>query len=122
MPPRLLVVPADPVVSLDAEGIVKKAGLVAEVALRADVTRKTAENCIEATFDAIAAAMANGEECKIAGFGTFSSREYDARHGRNPRTGERIEIEARRYPAFRAARSLKDDMIEYGLGGDDDEP
>lgn len=97
-----------------------KAGLINEVCMRAEVTRRTAENCIEATFDAIAAAMADGEECKINGFGVFTSREQDARTVRNPRTGERLSIEARRYPTFRAYRSLKDGVVANGYDDEAD--
>jgi len=92
---------------------VNKTELIAQVCQRADVTRHTAENCIEATFDALAAAMAKGEDTNIRGFGIFTSRTRAPRQGRNPRTGEPIRIGERRYPVFLSCRSLKDDMDGY---------
>jgi DNA-binding protein HU-beta len=92
---------------------VNKAELIAQVCQRADVTRTTAENCIEATFDVLAAAMAMGEETNIHGFGVFTTRTRGPRNARNPRTGETIRLGERRYPVFLSCRALKDDMDGY---------
>lgn len=91
-----------------------KAELIAQVCQRADVTRATAENCIEATFDAIAAAMALGEDTSIRGFGVFTSKTKAPREARNPRTGQVIRLGERRYPVFLSAKALKDDIMSNG--------
>ncbi len=63
---------------------------------------------VDAVVDAITAALAKGEKISIAGFGNFEVRSRPARVGRNPRTGETVQIAASKAPAFKAAKSLKD--------------
>ena len=63
---------------------------------------------VDAVFDAIAKALARGEEVQVAGFGKFEVRQRAARMGRNPRTGEPVQIAASKAPAFKAAKGLKD--------------
>ena len=71
-------------------------------------TRADAERAVETMIDSIVDSLKRGQEVSIAGLGIFSSKKRDARTGRNPRTGETIEIPAMRVPKFRAAKALKD--------------
>jgi len=63
---------------------------------------------VDAVFDAISGALATGDKVSIAGFGVFEVRQRAARTGRNPRTGEPVDIKASKAPAFKAAKGLKD--------------
>lgn len=87
-----------------------KAELVSSVADRAEVTKKDAEKVITAVFDVVEEAMAKGEKVQLVGFGTFEVRDRAARTGRNPQTGEEIQIAATRVPAFRAGKALRDSI------------
>ena len=85
-----------------------KTELVAAVAESAGLTKKDAERVVNASIDAITAALAKGEKVQISGFGTFESKTREARIGRNPHTKEAIEIPATRVPAFKPSKALKD--------------
>jgi len=87
---------------------VNKTELVSAVAEKADLTKKEAERVINALFASIEEALARGEKVQLVGFGTFEVRDREARKGRNPQTGEEIEIPATRVPAFKAGKALKD--------------
>jgi DNA-binding protein HU-beta len=71
-------------------------------------TRADAERAVETMIDAIAESLKKGKEVSIAGLGIFATKTRNARTGRNPRTGETIDIPAMRVPKFRAAKALKD--------------
>ena len=86
----------------------KKTELIAAVAEKTGLTKKDAERVVNATFETITAAMAEGDKVAIAGFGNFEVKTREARVGRNPRTKETIEIPASKLPAFKAAKALKD--------------
>ncbi len=85
-----------------------RAELIVAVANDAAIDRKTAERAVTATFETIKAALIKGDKVQVLGFGTFEVRERSARKGRNPRTGEEIEIEASKLPSFKAGKSLKE--------------
>lgn len=85
-----------------------KAELIEAVVEKTSVSKKDADAVIKATFDAISEAMANGEKVSLIGFGNFEVRERNARTGKNPRTGEAIEIAACKVPSFKAGKALKD--------------
>ena len=85
-----------------------KTELVAVVAENAGLTKKDAERVINASIDAITAALIKGEKVQLSGFGTFEAKEREARIGRNPHTKEAIDIPATRVPAFKASKALKD--------------
>ncbi len=72
------------------------------------VTRADAERSVEAVINTIVDALKKGEQVSIAGLGIFEAKMRAGRTGRNPRTGEAIEIPAMRVPKFRAAKALKD--------------
>jgi DNA-binding protein HU-beta len=82
--------------------------LIAEVAKKADLSKKDAEAAVKSVFDAIADALAKGEKVQLIGFGTFDVAERAAREGRNPRTGETMKIDASKAPRFKAGKALKD--------------
>ena len=84
-----------------------KADLVMKVAGDADITKAQAARAVDATFDAIASELAARRDVSIAGFGKFSSTERSAREGRNPATGEPIQIAASTVAKFSPATGLK---------------
>ena len=85
-----------------------KSELIAAVAKEADLTKKDAEAAVNAVTGVITDALKAGDKVQIVGFGTFETRARAARTGKNPRTGETIEIEASKVPAFKAGKALKD--------------
>ena len=85
-----------------------KADLINQVAARSGLTKKDAGQAVDALFDSVTEALSNGGRVQLVGFGTFEVRERAARRGRNPQTGQEIEISARRVPAFKAGKALKD--------------
>ena len=89
-----------------------KAELISAIAEQTNFTKKDTGACVEALLDVIANALAEGDSVAITGFGKFSVSERAARTGRNPQTGEPIEIEAKRAPKFSAGKSLKDIVNE----------
>ncbi|MEE9131980.1 MAG: HU family DNA-binding protein [Gemmatimonadota bacterium] len=89
-----------------------KTELVDQLAATTSLSKADAGRTIDALFDVhkgiIATALKSGSKVQITGFGTFETRQRGARMGRNPRTGERIQIPASVSPAFRAGKGLKD--------------
>ena len=85
-----------------------KTELIAAVAEQASITKKDAEKALSAVISSITNAMAEGDKVQLVGFGTFEVRARDARKGKNPRTGEVINIPASKVPAFKAGKALKD--------------
>ena len=85
-----------------------KAELVAAVAEKTALSKKDSEKAVNAAFEAITAALVNGDKVQLVGFGSFETKERNARIGRNPRTKEEIEIPASRVPTFKAGKALKD--------------
>lgn len=88
-----------------------KAELVNKVAERADITKRDAERVVTAVFDSIEEALVSGDKVQLVGFGTFEVRERAARTGRNPRTGEEIDIPATQVPTFKAGKALRDAVL-----------
>ena len=87
----------------------KKDGLVEAVMKAANIeTKKQAQEAVDAIFDTIVKTMGRGEEIAITGFGTFKVVKRAAREGRNPATGEKIQIAASTKPKFRAGKLLKE--------------
>ena len=85
-----------------------KMDLIASVAEQADVTRAKATEVVDAVFGAIESALKGGEEVRLVGFGTFVTAKREATTGRNPRTGEEIQIAASTNVRFKAGKALKD--------------
>lgn len=84
-----------------------KRDLIELVAKKANLTNKAARESVGAVINAIRDALKRGEKVVITGFGTFSVRKRAERAGRNPKTGEKITISARKAPAFTAGKTLK---------------
>ena len=82
--------------------------LIAAVAGKADLTKVAAASAVDATFDAITAALKKGGEVKIMGFGNFKVVKRAASEGRDPRTGAPVKIRASRRPKFSAGKGLKE--------------
>ena len=82
--------------------------LVASVAGATDMSKADAANAVDGVFDAITSALSGGSEVRLVGFGTFSVSHRKATQGRNPRTGETIQIAASNQPKFKAGKALKD--------------
>ncbi len=85
-----------------------KSELINVVSAEAEVSKKEAEAVISATVNAITEALKSGDKVQLLGFGTFEVKDVAAREGRNPKTGEAIEIPACKKPAFSASKALKD--------------
>ena len=85
-----------------------KTELTVNVAERAGLDRKKADRAVNAVLEAIKQALKEGDKVQIIGFGTFENRTRSARKGRNPRTGEEIDIPASKLPSFKAGKSLKE--------------
>ena len=90
----------------------KKVELVEAIAAKAGVTKAEAARTLDVTFEVIAEALENGDRVPLVGFGTFDVSNRDARTARNPRTGETIEIAARKAVTFKAGTALKN-RINY---------
>jgi DNA-binding protein HU-beta len=87
---------------------VNKSELVASVAEVAELTKKDAEKAVNAVFASVQKALVEDDKVQIIGFGTFEVRTRAARKGRNPQTGETIEIPASKNPVFKAGKALKE--------------
>jgi DNA-binding protein HU-beta len=85
-----------------------KSEFVDAVAQNADIPKATASKAVDAMVDVISNALKRGQQVSLVGFGTFLTRDREARQGRNPRTGETIQIKASRVPSFKAGKGLKD--------------
>jgi len=85
-----------------------KADLIEEVSRVVEMTRKDSEVIVEAIFGSIVRSLRGGDKIEIRGFGSFRTRERQARIGRNPKTGERVDVPAKRIPFFKPSKELKD--------------
>src|ERR1700730_6491727 len=85
-----------------------KRGLIEELlARRQDVTHRESETIVNAMFEAMAEVLVRGERIEIRGFGSFGVKQRRARQGRNPKTGDAVEVAAKRIPFFRAGKDLR---------------
>ena len=89
-----------------------KTELIAIAAENAGMTKKDTERVLNAALDAITAALIKGDKVQLSGFGTFETKEREARIGRNPHTKEAIDIPATRVPSFKASKALKDTVAK----------
>lgn len=88
----------------------KKAEFVAKIAEKSGLTRKQAEMAVAAFTQTVTEALKDGDKVQLTGFGTFEVKDRPARSGRNPATGETIEITASKAPVFKAGKSLKEEI------------
>ena len=85
-----------------------KTELVAAIAEKAELSKKDSEKALKAFIDVVTDELKAGEKIQLVGFGTFEVSERPAREGRNPQTGETMEIKASKAPKFKAGKALKD--------------
>lgn len=88
--------------------LMNKGDLIEVVADKAGLTKADAGRAVEAVMEAITKALRSGKQVSLVGFGTFQVKKRAARTGRNPRTGETIQIKASKMPGFKAGKALKD--------------
>lgn len=92
--------------------VMNKTDLVNAVAETSELSKKDATKAVEAVFETVMDSLSKGEKVQIIGFGNFEVRDRAARKGRNPQTGEEIEIPASKVPAFKAGKALKEAVKE----------
>ena len=92
-----------------------KADLIEEVLRITELPRKESETIVETIFDSIIGSLQKGEKIEIRGFGSFRTRERRGRVGRNPKTGEKVEVPAKKIPFFKPSKELKD-LVNTGGG------
>jgi len=90
-----------------------KSDLVTALAAHTDLPASKAEHVVNVIFDAMTEALAAGEGVELRGFGSFTVRHYDGYTGRNPRTGEAVEVAPKRLPFFKVGKELKE-MVDNG--------
>ena len=102
-----------------------KADLVEEVARVTELTRKDSEVIVDTLFESVIKALKTGDKLEVRGFGSFRVRQRNARVGRNPKTGEKVEVPAKRVPYFKPSKELKDlinDEVSSRAAGRHGEP
>ncbi|MFK7159921.1 HU family DNA-binding protein [Marinospirillum sp. MEB164] len=85
-----------------------KSELVDAIATQADLSKAAATRALDATLEAVTNALQKGDSVSLVGFGTFAVKERAARTGRNPKTGDEIQIAAAKVPSFKPGKGLKD--------------
>ena len=99
-----------------------KADLIEEVSRVVEMTRKESEVIVEAIFDSIVKSLRSGDKIEIRGFGSFRTRQRQPRIGRNPKTGARVEVPAKKIPYFKPSKELKDVVNNANGGASGGEP
>ena len=85
-----------------------KADLVDKVTALGDLTRRDGEIIVDLLFDSVIGALKSGDKIEIRGFGSFRTRQRNARVGRNPKTGAKVDVPAKRVPFFKPSKELRD--------------
>ncbi len=96
-------------------GVMTKAELVDEVARVVQLTKKQAETIVNIVFDSIVDSLRAGQKIELRGFGSFRLRSRKSRTGRNPKTGEKVEVPSKKIPYFKPGKELKE-LINKSLG------
>lgn len=96
------------------ETALTKADLVDKVTELGDLTRRDGEIIVDVLFDSVIGALKSGDKIEIRGFGSFRTRQRNARIGRNPKTGARVDVPAKKVPFFKPAKELRD-LINPGM-------
>jgi integration host factor subunit beta len=89
-------------------GVMTKAELVDEVAKVVQLTKKQAETIVNIVFDSIVDSLRSGQKIELRGFGSFRLRNRKSRTGRNPKTGEKVEVPSKKIPYFKPGKELKE--------------
>ena len=97
-----------------------KADLVDKVTALGELTRRDGEVIVDTLFDAVIGALKSGDKIEIRGFGSFRTRQRNARTGRNPKTGSKVEVPAKRVPFFKPSKELRDTVNRRTHGGEID--
>ena len=92
----------------NAAGVMTKAELVDEVARVVQLTKKQAETIVNIVFDSIVDSLRSGQKIELRGFGSFRLRSRKSRTGRNPKTGEKVEVPSKKIPYFKPGKELKE--------------
>lgn len=87
-----------------------KTDLIDRISGKYQIPKSKAETIVNTVFDSICDALSSDGRVEIRGFGTFVNRDYEARKGRNPKTGEIIQVDAKKLPFFKAGKDLKSDL------------
>jgi integration host factor subunit beta len=87
-----------------------KADLVDKVTALGDLTRRDGEVIVDTLFEAVIGALKSGDKIEIRGFGSFRTRQRNARTGRNPKTGDKVDVPAKRVPFFKPSKELRDSV------------
>ena len=90
-----------------------KADLIDEVSRLTELTRKDSEVIVETIFESVVRSLRAGDKIEIRGFGSFRTRQRKPRLGRNPKTGDRVEVPAKKIPFFKPSKELKDMVNTY---------
>ena len=85
-----------------------KAELIEDVSQAAELSRKDSETIVETLFSSIVSSLRSGDKIEIRGFGSFRTRQRKPRIGRNPKTGARVDVPAKKIPYFKPSKELKD--------------
>jgi len=93
---------------IGANPTMTKADLVEEVTKLGDLTRRDSETIVETIFDSVIGALRSGDKIEIRGFGSFRIRQRKPRIGRNPKTGTKVEVPAKKVPYFKPSKELRD--------------
>src|SRR5256714_15114988 len=116
------VVELDEIESPESEnkaGVMTKAELVDEVARVVQLTKKQAETIVNIVFDSIVDSLRSGQKIELRGFGSFRLRSRKSRTGRNPKTGEKVEVPSKKIPYFKPGKELKElinQVLEVAAG------
>ena len=97
-----------------------KADLVDKVMALGDLTRRDGEVVVDTMFDAVIEALKGGDKIEVRGFGSFRTRQRNARTGRNPKTGSRVDVPAKRVPFFKPSKERRDLVNRKTHGGEID--
>ena len=100
--------------TLGAQRTMTKADLIDEFSRLAELTRKDSEVIVETIFDSVVRSLRAGDKIEIRGFGSFRTRQRKPRMGRNPKTGEKVEVPAKKIPFFKPSKELKD-LVNEGI-------
>ena len=92
-----------------------KADLIDEVSRVVEMTRKESEIIVETIFDSVVKSLRTGDKIEIRGFGSFRTRQRQARIGRNPKSGDRVDVPAKRIPFFKPSKELRD-LVNHSAG------
>ena len=105
-----------------AGGSMTKAALVEEVSRVADLTKKHSEVIVDTVFQSIITALRRGEKIELRGFGSFRLRQREPRKGRNPKTGDRVDVPSKKVPYFKPGKELKELINRELVAGTPSDP